>query len=108
MKISSAIQQLTPNATGNIVLELEKLQGSIFDLELTTDGQNVAIVTTDAMYKSTDGINGRVIDPTGNSGERSFRVTSTPGHQRTDVFYITILNPTANARIYAAYSYTIE
>lgn len=106
MTIKSDIQQLTPDANGNIKVEIDKLHGGIFDVELTTDGQNVAIVSTTNFYRASDGINGRVIDPTGNAGERSMRVTSLPNVPRSDVFYITMINPTANARMYVLYSYS--
>lgn len=108
MRIDSTIQQFTPDANGNIKIEIDKLNGNIFDIELTTDGQNIAIVSSDNFYQSSDGVNGRVIDPTGNAGERSLRLTCPPGIARTDVFFVTILNPTTNARIYAVFSYTID
>lgn len=105
MTIATQILQFTPDGFGHILIEVDKLGGSIFDIEITTDGANIATVSTDTFYPSTSGINGRIIDPTGNSGERSLRFVNSPEYARADVFRITILNPLPNARIYVVYSY---
>jgi hypothetical protein len=105
MKIATQIMQYSPNNFGHILVEVDKLGGTIFDVEITTDGANVATVSSDTFYPNASGVNGRVIDPTGNIGERSLRFTNDPKYSRADVFYITILNPLPNATIYVVYSY---
>lgn len=105
MTIATQILQFTPDALGHVLIEVDKLGGAIFDIEITTDGANVVTVSSDTFYPSGSGVNGRVIDPTGNAGERSLRFVNDPKYSRADVFRITFLNPTPNARIYVVYSY---
>lgn len=104
MKINSSIAVFNADENGHVLIQAATLADGIFDIELTVDNENIASVSTSGYSGTGDGQTGRIIDPTGNNGPRSFRVWNNPEHTRQDRFYITFLNPTANARIFAAFS----
>jgi hypothetical protein len=104
-KVLSTIATFGADNDGHVFIQVSTLGQNVFDIELTVDNGHTAIVSTSGFYNTLDGQNGRLIDPSGNNGPRSFRVWNDPQYCRQDRFYITFLGPTNNPRIFAAFSY---
>lgn len=100
----NAFQIMQPDDNGNVRIDLSEAQGNVTDFEITIDQNSIAVVSA-VFFSSTASASGRIIDPSGASGERSYHRKGFVGAPRKDVLYITFINVNVNSQLYLSTSY---
>jgi hypothetical protein len=97
--IRSQLVVLSPDANGIVRIDLGTLQQHVCEIQATCDAGTIVSVATSPGAKLA-GQMGTRIDPSGATGDRTFKLSGPPDYKRADILYFTFESNLTTGRLY--------